>query len=193
MWIAVKDIHNNKDYIKSINKITKKVLYFLDTLNIEHSEFIIRDYSEGYVRHPVKVYKYDKYKFFTAYNDYILDDNGMLKSAYFFKMLYVTVFINIPDKYNNAERLYSMLYRLLNILYNNPTESKIAHNIILTSLPIGVNYDFILRNSEDNRNWNVIYLNKYIKDRIDNNDSFFKSQTMSEITGFLKLFNNSVV
>ena len=175
------------DGFKILDKLINRVLYFLNQMGVEHSEFIIRDRWMERDTEQVKLHVFDinSLKFITIYEKTeLVKRNGKMANLLFLDKMYITTFINISEFENDAKRLYRFLYTLLGLVWKIDASRKIFTNLVLARLPMGVN-SFYIR--VENYLRNTLCLDVDYKYRIDNDNIFdYKQHIMHRIEDFIK-------
>ena len=187
LFIKSDNLQLEDDCLKILDKLINRVLYFLDQIGVEHSEFIIRDrwMERDTEQDKLHVFDINSLKFVTIYGKTeLVKRNGKMTDLIFLKKMYITTFINIPEFENDAKRLYRFLYILLELVWKIDASRKIFTNLVLARLPMGVN-SFYIRVRNYLRN--TLCLHVDYKDLIDNDDNFYyKLYIMNRIEKFIK-------
>lgn len=187
LFIKSDDLQLEDDCLKILDKLINRVLYFLDQMEVEHSEFIIRDrwMERDTEQDKLHVFDINSLKFITIYEKTeLVKRNGKMTDLILLKKMYITTFINIPEFENDAKQLYRFFYRLLGLIWKIDASRKIFTNLVLARLPMGVNSFYIRL---ENYLRNTLCLDVDYKYRIDNDNIFdYKQHIMHRIEDFIK-------
>lgn len=148
LWLTVNDFIDDDNHIAKFNLIKKKLEYFLDTMNIEHSEVFIVEGGDIYDKSELRCYNYGNFKFFSEDEEDILSSNGKLKKCYAYRRLFIVTYINFPV-YISFKKAYVTTYRLLSMLWKNDYNYRIIQRITMTYPPCFVE-DFKHKDYKDN-------------------------------------------
>lgn len=133
LWLTMDNFIKDDQHIVKFNNIKNKLEYFLNIMNIEHSDIFIVESGSIYNKSNLNCYDYGNFKFFTEDPERIISTNGKLKYCYAYMTLYIVTYVNFPIY--SFKRAYETIYWLMNMMWKKDYERRIIEKISITYPP----------------------------------------------------------